>query len=292
MKKLWLIMALLVICGLFAGCPGKRGSVVVGAKDFTEQYILGNMLTLLIEANTNLKTSYKSHLASDVLFAATRTGAVDMYVDYTGTVYGSYLKHSDTKSYNEVYDISARELKERFDLHMLDLLGFNNTFALAVRADTAEEHNLKTISDLARVSSDFIFGGHAEILNRYDGLPNLKIAYNMTFKEERVVDPIWRYHAIVDNEVQVIEVFSTDGMLIESNLVVLEDDKNFFPAYEGVIIIRGETVEKHPELLEALGRLAGLLTDDVVRDLNYMVDVMGEAPKDVAESFLKMNNLI
>jgi osmoprotectant transport system permease protein len=250
------------------------------------------MLTLLIEDNTDLTVSYKSDLASDVLFAATRTGAVDLYIEYTGTVYGSYLKYSDTRSYNEVYEISARELTERFNLRMLDLLGFNNTYALAIRADTAAEYNLRTISDLAGVSSNFILGGHAEFFRRYDGLPNLKIIYDMAFSEERVVYGQARYHALINDEIQVIMVFSTEGLLYEYQLITLEDDKNFFPAYDGVIIIRGEIADKHPELLEVLGRLAGLLTDEVMRDLNHKVDMMGEYAKDVAESFLRTNNLI
>ncbi|MDR2542070.1 MAG: hypothetical protein LBC80_01260 [Treponema sp.] len=296
MKKLGLIIAILIICGLFTSCLGSKGTVkgvvVVGAKDFTEQYILGYMLTLFIEANTNLTVSYMRNLATDVLFAATRTGAVDLYTEYTGTVYGSYLKYSDTRSYQEVYEISSRELTERYDLRMLDLLGFNNTYALAVRADTAAEHNLKTISDLARVSSNFILGGHAEFFNRFDGLPNLKIIYDMTFMEERVVYGSERYNALINDEVQVIMVFSTDGMLLGADLIVLEDDKIFFPAYEGVIIIRNEIMEKHPELSEVLNRLAGLLTDEVMRNLNYRVDVMGESPRDVAEWFLMINNLL
>ncbi|MDR2600314.1 MAG: hypothetical protein LBC73_08565 [Oscillospiraceae bacterium] len=293
MKKLNIvIIILLLICVLFTGCSKRNAVVVVGAKDFTEQYILGYMLTILIESNTNLTTEYKSDVASDVLFAASRTGAVDVFVDYTGTVYGSYLKNSEVRSAEEIHEITARELSDRYDLLMRDLLGFNNTFALAVRADTAEKYDLKTISDLARVSSDFIFGGHAEILNRYDGIPNLKIVYNMSFKEERVVDPILRYDAIADDEVQVIEVFATDGMLLDSGLVVLEDDKQFFPAYDGVVIIRKETAQKHPELLVELDKLVGLLTDETMRGLNYLVNVMGEYPKDVAEEFLKKNDLI
>ncbi|MDR2558742.1 MAG: hypothetical protein LBC86_04250 [Oscillospiraceae bacterium] len=292
MRKLKLFMVLLVICGMFAGCSQKNENIVVGAKDFTEQYILGYMLTLLIEDNTNITVTYKNDLASDVLFAATRTGAVDLYAEYTGTVYGSYLKFSDTKSYEEIHEISTRELIERYNLRMLEPLGFNNTFALAVRADTAAEYDLRTISDLARVSSDFVLGGFAEFFSRHDGLPNLKIVYDMAFKEERVVDPILHYQALAYDEIQVLEVYSTDGMLLESNLVVLEDDKQFFPPYHGAIIIRDETAEKYPELLEILDKLVGLLTDEVMRDLNYMVNVNGDYPRDVAENFLRMNDLI
>ncbi|MDR2569351.1 MAG: hypothetical protein LBD23_03505 [Oscillospiraceae bacterium] len=292
MKKIASLLILLIIIVMLGGCSQGKGTIIVGAKDFTEQYILGYMLTQLIESNTNLNVIHQSDLASDLLFAAARTGAVDVYVDYSGTVYASYLKHTDTRSADDVFQISADELMERFDLIMLDRLGFNNTFALAVRADTSAQYGLHTISDLARVSSDFIFGGHAEILNRYDGIPNLKIIYNMTFKDEIVVDPVLRYQHIIDDEIQVMEVFSTDGMLRDSNLVVLEDDKEFFPAYEGTIIIRSEIAEKHPELTEIFNKLSGLLTDEVMRDLNYTVNVKGESPSDVAENFLRSNNLI
>ncbi|MCL2696448.1 MAG: hypothetical protein FWE74_00030 [Oscillospiraceae bacterium] len=292
MRKLKLLMVFLFVCGIPTGCSQSGQSVVVGAKDFTEQYIIGYMLTLLIEDNTDIIVTYKSDLASDVLFAATRTGAVDLYMEYTGTVYGSFLRFSDVKSYEETYEISARELMERYSLRMLDPLGFNNTFALAVRADTAVEHNLKTISDLAEVSPDFVLGGFAEFFNRHDGLPNLKITYDMTFKEERVVNPASHYQALINDEIQVLEVYSTDGMLIESNLVVLEDDKQFFPPYHGAIIIRDDTAEKYPELLEVLNKLVGLLTDEIMRDLNYKVNVEGEYAKDVAENFLRVSNLI
>lgn len=293
MKKLRLAITLLVICGMLAGCSRpQRESIVVGSKDFTEQHILGYVLTLLIEANTDLDVTYRSNMASHVIFAAIRTGAVDVVADYAGTVYGYYLGFSYTRAPGEVLDISARELGERYNLLMLDPLGFNNTFALAIKPGAAAEYNIKTFSDLAEVSYNFIFSGSAEIISRNDGLPNLQRVYGMRFKETRVAHEIERYAAIMSGEVQVTEVFATDGMIKEYDLVVLEDDKNALPPYYGVIIIRGETAEKHPELLEILGRLAGMLSDDIMRGLNYRVDVLDENPKDVAESFLRNNNFI
>ena len=291
MKKITKAIALLLICIMLAGCASKeKESIIVGAKDFTEQEILGHMLLYLIETNTNLEITYRSNMASHIIFAAITTGAIDLYIDYTGTVYGSYLNHSEAKSAEEVHEISVRELKEQHDLRMLAPLGFNNTFCLAVRPDTAAAYNLKTFSDLAQVSSNYVFGGSAEILSRNDGIPNLKRVYDMSFKDEVVLADASRYVAIINDEIQITEAFSTDALLMEHDLVVLEDDKNFFPPYHGVVIMREEIAEKHPQLLEIFGRLEGILTDEVMRNLNHRVDVRGESPKDVAESFLMENN--
>ena len=290
------ILAFVLLCvlavSLLSGCAPKEESLVVGAKDYTEQDILGNILTELIRENTDLKVDYKHEMASNVVFAAIQSGDVDVYVDYTGTVYGNYLGYSEMKTADEVYDISVRELEEKYDLLMLNPLGFNNTYCIAVRADTAREYNLKTYSDLAKVSSDFIFGGSFEILNRNDGIPELKETYGLTFKEEKGVEGVLRYFAIENNETQVTEAFSTDGMLMEYDLVVLEDDKNFFPPYHAAPVIRAETAQKYPELVAILDKLTGILSNEAMRDLNYKVDVLKENPKEVALEFLKANGLI
>ena len=215
-----------------------------------------------------------------------------MYVEYTGTAYRSYLRLSETLSAEELYEITLRELDERHNLQMLDMLGFNNTYSLAVRTDIASEYNLRTISDLAHVSSNFAFGGSTEFLSRFDGLPNLKRFYGMHFANETIMDGIARYNAIANDEIQVIEAYSTDGMLLNFDVVVLEDDLEFFPPYHGAIIIRKETAEAHPELLYVLQMLSGVLTDEIMRGLNYRVDVMGELPRTVAEEYLRTNDFI
>ena len=293
MKRLIIIVIILIICVMTAGCSKEEKEVIiVGSKDFTEQFILGNMLKLLIESNTDFAVTFNDNMASHVIFAAIGTGLVDVYVDYTGTIYGYYLNRSETKDAREVYDISARELMERYDLRMLGLLGFNNTFNLAVRQDTAAEFDLRTISDLAEVSHNLIYGGSAEGQSRNDGIPNLKRHYNMTFKEEVIYNDGDRYSAIYNDDVQVSEVYSTDSQILEYDLVVLEDDKHYYPPYHGVVVIRNEIAERHPELVELLSRLEGLITDDVMRGLNHMVDFLGDDPRDVAEIFLRENNLI
>jgi len=290
MKKLAILLVIIIIS--LNGCKPKEPDIVVGAKDFTEQYILGYILTLLIEANTNLTVDYKSDLASSLIFASLRTGVVDLYVDYTGTVYGNYLKMSESKSAEEIHEISVRELNERYDIRMLEPLGFNNTFSLAVSAGIAAEYNLTTISDLARVSSNFALGGSTESLSRYDSIPNMKKMYNMSFREEIPLDDNDRYTAIAEDIIQVAVVFATDGMLLEYDLTILQDDLGFFHPYHGAIVIRGEIAEKYPELITVLNKLNGTITDDIMRNLDYMVDVSGETPRAAAEYFLKTEGFI
>lgn len=295
-KRFAAILAVLFVVAMLAGgltgCSGEVKTIVVGAKDYTEQDVLGNIVTVLLENNTDLEVEYKHEMSSNVVFAAVQSGDVDVYIDYTGTIYGNYLDYSDVKSADEVYEISVTEMSEKYDLRVLAPLGFNNTYCLAVRPDTASEYNLKTLSDLAAVSSDMVFGGGFEILNRNDGIPNLKIAYDMSFKEELAVEGVLRYTAIENNETQITEAFSTDGMLAEYELVVLEDDKNFFPPYHAVPVIREDTAQNHPEVLAELEKLNGFIDEDSMRQLNYRVDVLKENPREVAEDFLKTAGLI
>jgi len=292
MKKISLLILLLVIYGMLTGCSDNKREIIVGTKDYTEQYILGNILTLYIEENTDFRVTLKTDLASSIIFAAIRTGVVDVYVDYSGTIYGSYLIRSETKTPDEIFNIAASTLSENYALHMFDPLGFNNSYSLAVRKNTSEEYGLKTISDLAEVSMNFTFGASAEFLIRNDGAPNLKILYDMAFKEEIVVDGVHRYEAIANDVVQVTEAFTTDGHLLTHDLVILEDDKDFFPPYEGAVIIRDELLKEHPELYELLSILSGKISNETMRTLNYRVDVHDESPRDVAEYFLAQHNLI
>lgn len=291
-RFLFIATALIISLSIMAGCAKKENTIVVGAKDYTEQDALGNIVSILLDKNTDLDVDYKHEMGSNVIFAAIQSGDVDVYIEYTGTIYGSYLDYSDMKSADEVYEISEKEMMEKFNLRVLDQLGFNNTYCLAVTPELAEEHDLKTYSDLAKISEDLIFGGGFEILNRNDGIPNLKKEYDMKFKDEKAIDGVLRYTAIQKNETQVTEAFSTDGMLMEYELVVLEDDKNFFPPYHAVPIIRDDTAKKYPEVLEELEKLADFITDDAMRELNYKVDVEKQNPHEVALEFLKSSDLI
>jgi len=293
MKALLIAISLILFIGILSGCAGsQQETIVVGSMEYTEQEILGEMLVILIEANTDLKAILRDNMAAHVVFAAIGTGDVDVYVEYTGTIYGDVFNLSDSNDPIEIYNTTVSLLAERYDIHMLGKLGFNNSFGLAVRRDTAERYALRTYSDLAEVSSNMIFHGGPVLMTRNDGLPNLKRLYNMSFKEEVVRNDEDRYTALMNGDVQVAEIFTTDGLLLEYDVVVLEDDKNFFPPYHGAIVVRNEILDKHPELLDILNKLEGKLPDDVMINLIHRVDVGNESTQDVARSFLRENGLI
>lgn len=269
-------------------------TIVVASKNYTEQLILGNILSEFIKANTDLKVEEKFNLGgSQVTFNAIKSGAVDLYAEYLGTGYVSILNMTEPNSdREEVYNVVKERFKEDYKLDVLNPLGFNNTYAMAVTKETAEKYNLKTVSDLAKVANELVIGPTIEFPNRDDGLIGLEEAYNMSFKAVKPVDGGLRYTALVNNETQVIDAFTTDGLIDKFNLTVLEDDKNFFPPYDAVTVVREDTLEKHPELKEVIGRLDGKLTEEKMRKLNYEVDINKRDVKTVAKEFLIEEGLI
>jgi glycine betaine/choline ABC-type transport system substrate-binding protein len=283
-----------LVAGMLGGCAKAEASdtIIVGGKDFSETDILGYMITILIDEFTDLKPEFKGEMASNVLFAAMQNRNVDVCVDYSGTYYINYLGYTDRISPKEIYDIAARDMMERFNLRMLAPLGFNNTYCLAVRPDTAEKYNLKTYSDLAKVSENLILGCDLETLARPDGVPNMKLEYNMTFKDELGIDGILRFISLKNDETQVTMAYSTEGMLAEFGLVVLEDDKGYFPPYDAAIIIQEATAQKHPQLLDVLGKLDNAIDEPAMCELNYKVEVLKEDPKEVAEWFLRTKGIL
>ncbi|NMD69072.1 ABC transporter permease subunit [Bacillus sp. DNRA2] len=267
--------------------------IVIGSKNFTEQLILGNMLADLIESKTDLDVERKLNLGgSQVAFSALNNGDIDLYVEYTGTGLVNILKEELVADPDEVYDIVHSKFKSQYGIDLLKPLGFNNTYALAVRQDTASQYGLETISDLAKVSSDLIMGPTIEFPNREDGLIGLAKQYNLNFSEVKAVDGGLRYTALENHKSDVIDAFSTDGLLEAFHLKVLEDDKGFFPPYYAVPIVKSETLAEHPELKSVLNSLAGKLNDDKMRELNYKVDSLKESPAKVAKEFLEKERLL
>ena len=293
-KATLLIVSTLLAVLLFTGCfsPRQKNTIVVGAKYYTEQEILGHVLKFLIEEHTDLSVTVKSSLDSLLAFEGIKSGEIDVYIDYTGTVYGNYLGIKERRTPTEIYDICKKELKDRFNLLMLDQIGFNNTYTMSVRKDTAAKYNLKTISDLAKVASGLTIGASIESLNREDSVKGITRVYGFNFKREVAVESSLRYIAIENDEIQVTDAFSTDGLTLKYDLVVLEDNLEFFPAYHAAAIIGQSTADKYPKLLEVLGMLTGTLNDDKMRSLNYRVDVNQEDPPVVARDFLKEAGLI
>ena len=267
-------------------------TIRVGSKDFTEQEILCYMTSQAIENNTDIEVEEECNLGgAQVVFSALENNSIDLYIDYTGTDYTDILDHEPISDVNLVYNTVKNELKEKYDIEVLQQMAFNNTYALAVTQELATRYNLKTISDLTRVSKDLVIAPTLEFINREDGLPGLKKTYGLEFKDTIGIDGSPRYTALQNNNAQVIDAFTTDGLLRKFNLVVLEDDKNFFPPYNAIPLVRGETLGKYPEIETILNQLGPYLTDTVMQELNYQVDELGKSPETVAEEFLQTINL-
>jgi osmoprotectant transport system permease protein len=272
---------------------GNEKVITIASKDFTEQEILSNIIADLIESKTDITVERKLSLGgTQICFAALKAKEIDLYVDYTGTCYGDTLKYAPISDVEEVYNTVKKDYKEQFDIDVLKQMNFNNTYTLAVTKETAEKYNLKSISDLAKVANQLTAGTTLEFLNREDGIVGLRKKYNFTFENEIGIDGSPKYTALVKNETDVIDAFSTDGLLKKFDLTVLEDDKKFFPPYYAVPLLRSETAEKYPEIVPIIEQVGQLLTEDVMIGLNYKVDEEKRTPQDVATEFLKEKNLI
>jgi osmoprotectant transport system permease protein len=268
-------------------------AIVIGSKNFTEQLILGNMLADLIENKTDIPVERKLNLGgSQVAFSALDKGDIDLYVEYTGTGLVNILKQQPQNDPDRVYNLVKKEFNQKYGIDLLKPLGFNNTYALAVRKDTANQYGLKTISDLAKVSNNLVIGPTIEFPNRDDGLIGLTKTYQMNFKDVKAVDGGLRYTALNNHKSDVIDAFSTDGLLEAFHLRVLKDDKNFFPPYSAVPMLKKETLKEHPELKKVINELAGKITDEEMRQLNYKVDSLKLSPAKVAKEFLEKKELI
>ncbi|MDO5714081.1 MAG: glycine betaine ABC transporter substrate-binding protein [Tissierellia bacterium] len=275
------------------GGKGNKDEISIGMKDFTEHTILGHLVAEYIEENSDIKVNRRLNLGgTQVVFSALKSGDIDFCVDYTGTAYGDILNYPPSSDMDQVYETVKKDYKEKFNFDVLDSLNFNNTYALAVKEETAKEFNLKTIKDFVNHQQELRLGFTLEFINRDDGLQGLQKAYH--FEPENVlgIDGSNRYVALMNGDTDVTDVFSTDGLLKKYNLVVLEDTDHFFPPYYAIPVIREEVLEEHPELEELFQQLGEHFSDEVLTDLNYKVDELHEKPEDVAHEFLVENNLI
>ncbi|SES71391.1 glycine betaine ABC transporter substrate-binding protein [Anaerobranca gottschalkii] len=292
-KKLIFPLLIIGIMLISVGCNSGRDGISIGGKDFTEQDILVYMLGELIENNTDISVNYRNYLGgTNIVDGAIRRGDLDIYVEYTGTAYINLLGLEPINDSQKVYEIVAKKYEENFGIKWLEPLGFNNTYVLAMRRAHAEELGVETISDLVPYAGDLTLGATHEFLERNDGYLGLQEVYGITFGDTRGLDPGLTYAAVRDGAADVNDAFSTDGRIVAFDLKTLEDDKNFFPPYYAVPIIRIDTLEKYPQLEEVINRLAGRLTDETMQKLNAKVDLDGENPRDVARNWLRSEGLI
>ncbi len=283
----------ILVAVIFSGCAKKEKVIQIGHKNFTEQRILGQMFSVLIEEKLGYKTEVKEFGGTNIAFEALKTGAIDMYPDYTGTAYGAILGQDALKDPQEVYAYVKKAYQEDFNIVWLNQLGFNNTYTFAVVKEVAEKYNLKTFSDLSKVAGELRMVSTTEFLERSDGLPGVVETYGgFEFMNTVSMDPGLRYAAISTGEGDVMDAFSTDGKLIEFDLVVLEDDKGFFPPYYVAPILNGKFAEDYQDVVKVLDVLNDFISEGEMQQMNYEVDNNGVDEKEVAKAFLVKKGLI
>lgn len=294
MKKLFALIFVLLLIGIPAGCARAEKKVVIASKPHSEQYILAEMLAILIEENTDIEVEKKLGIGGGTsnIHPAMLKGEIDIYPEYSGTGLLFVLKEDLIADPEELFLEVRKRYEEEFGIIWLDIYGFNNTYALAVKNETAVRYGLRNYDDLARVSNQLTFGAEYDFFEREDGFNGLKKIYPLNFKDTKEIDIGLKYQAIGTGQVDVINAFSTDGLLKEFGLKVLEDNRNFFPAYQAATLIREETLEKYPELKDVLNKLAGMISDDEMILMNYYVEKEKQDPADVARDFLKEKGLI
>ncbi|MDK2941769.1 MAG: osmoprotectant transport system substrate-binding protein [Acetobacterium sp.] len=294
MKK-WISLVLIaVLIFLAAGCQSEKKKVVIASKPMAESYIIAEMMGQLIEANSDITVEYKMGIGGGTanIQPAMESGEIDMYPEYTGTGWLFVLKNELVTDSQALYEGVKSQYQEKYNFIWLDRYGFNDTYALAMDKTKADSMGINTFSDLASQSASLVLGSEYDFYEREDGYPGLVTAYGFNFKEKKELDIGLKYKAIGEGQVDVINNFSTDGLLAEYNLKVLKDDQNFFPAYEAATVIRQETLDKYPELEAILNQLAGQISDEEMQQMNYYVEKENRDAGDVATEFLKAKGLL
>ncbi len=275
--------------------------LTVGSTNYTEQFILGEMMALLLE-DAGFPINVEHNIGGTlVIHEARNAGDIDVHAEYTGsglTVIGVDVADVKTDEMSpeevveEVYQVVKDGYQEEFNAVWLDSIGLNNTYALALRREHAEELGVTTISDLEEHADDLTFGATQEFTVRPDGLPGLAELYGFEFGNVNSMESGLMYQALENEDVDVISAFATDGRIVSLDFVLMEDDKGFFPPYYAAPVVRGEVLEANPEIADILNQMGGLLDNETMAGLNLRVDEGGEEPRPVAEDFLTEQGLI
>lgn len=291
-KFILFLAAVLMLTVVLSGCGKDENTITIGSKNFTESRVLATLFEVMIEENSELKAEVKEFGGSQLAFAAIENRDIDVYPEYTGTGYTVMLEKEAISDADETYEIVKNEFEKNYNLIWLGQLGFNNTYTLTVRQEMADELGLETYSDLLEYDQDLILGTTFEFMERPDGYPGLQEVYGFEFKKHDGFDPGLTYSSVQNENVDVIDAFSTDGRIPAFDLVSLEDDKNFFPPYYAAPLVNGESLEKHPEIEEILSQLEGQISDEEMRQINYRVDEEGATEEQAAREFLESKGLI
>jgi osmoprotectant transport system substrate-binding protein len=294
------ILFLAALAVLLTSCSSSHvDRIVVGSKNFTESYLLGEIIAQKIEAqqiesHSSLKVERRFYLAgSYICQQAILAGRIDVYAEYTGTALTAILKQPANGARDDVYRQVKSEYERRFGLTLGPAFGFNDTFAMEIRGEDARRLNIKTLSQAAAFAPQWRAGFGYEFMERPDGYRGLAATYGLHFAEQpRIMDLGLLARALKDHQIDLAAGNATDGLIPALNLFVLDDDRHYFPPYEAAPVIREETLRQHPEVGRALDELAGKISDEEMQRLNYAVDGQHRDAKEVVHEFLKSKGLV
>ncbi|MDO5375219.1 MAG: ABC transporter permease/substrate-binding protein [Staphylococcus rostri] len=294
MVTLGVVLVIMLSVSIAPMLAHKDNEITIAGKLGTEPSIITNMYKLIIEQDTDYKVDVKDGMGKTTfLFNALKSDEIDGYLEFTGTVLGELTKETPkSNDAAKVYDQARSSLESQYDMTLLKPMKYNNTYALAVKKSFAEEHDLKTISDLKRVESEIKPGFTLEFNDREDGYPKVQKTYDLNFENVRTMEPKLRYQAVEKGEINLIDAYSTDAELKQYDMVVLGDDQHVFPPYQGAPLFKQDFLEQHPDTVKALNKLEGKITDEEMQEMNYRVAEKGERPYDVAKEYLKKHNII
>jgi osmoprotectant transport system substrate-binding protein len=286
------LFALILVTALLTSCRA-RPQIVIGSKFFTEQVVLAELLAQHIEARTGIHVERKTNLGGTLLVhKAMQAGQVDLYVEYTGTALNAVLNESPTGDSSAVYQRVKQLYGQRFNFEVTEPLGFENTFAMVIRGEDAQRLHLQRMSDLVPVAPKWRIGVGFEFLERSDGFRGWSERYGLHFAQQpSVMDLGLIYRVLQDHKVDIVAGNSTDGVIDSLHLVILEDDRHYFPPYDAVPIVRRATLEKFPQLRGALADLGGKITGQDMRHLNYLVDGEQRDVAAVVRDYRQAHNL-
>jgi len=289
-RKLLALFALALVALLPLASQAQQ-AVRVGSKNFTEQFVLAEIYAQSLEA-AGIKTEKKLNLGGTLIAQkALEEKQIDFYPEYTGTMLLAVLKLEPMTDAKAVYD-KVKEAYASKGLVVLNQSNLNNGYVMVVRPETARKYKLETLSDLSRVAKELKIGAGPEFRDRKDGLPGLKAKYDMVFGEDLQMAIGLRYQALKNDQIQVVNGYSTDGMISTLKLKRLRDDKSLWPPYFVVPVIRRETLDANPKIGEVLNRVSALLDETTMAQMNFLVDGEKQEPKDVARDFLKTRGIV
>ncbi|MBC5796160.1 MAG: glycine betaine ABC transporter substrate-binding protein [Sphaerospermopsis sp.] len=282
-----------IISGLFVfNSQQTSATITIGSKNFTEQVILGEILAQTIENNTNLKVDRKFNLGGTfIAHEAVKAGKIAGYVEYTGTAFAAVLKEKTITDPQVVYERTKKAYQEKYNLTVMQPLGFENTYAMLIRAEDAKKWQVKTLSEIAKYTPQMQAGFGYEFLERADGYPGFSKTYGLKFANIKQMELGVMYQALKEKQVDFIATNSTDGLIQVLNLVMLADDKKYFPPYEAVPVFNQEILEKYPELVETINKLAGKISTAEIQQMNYQVDNQSQPVEEVVKEWLKSKKI-